>query len=563
MSSRHYNRQRQRNGSTLTSSLFKVSTTAAALYGTYQLASWAYNAWTQSNTKSHDDNDDDNEDDSLQKENANNNNNDNCNDNGTRLQLQSRLQSRRFPNAHERSRRRTKCRQESLSAMTDFLFTLQSSIETHTDCSKDTKQLKQLRKRKKQLHNSNSSNHKNDDNSVHNNVNVNVNVDCREEWHELERQEQTLWDKVKLESMTRLLATMYAHSLLFLVLTVQVHLLGRRLYDDSNDHNRNNQSHASHAIVLQKTYTYFFQQGIPNLCQSLRHILATKQEFAQSCWDMTHVDGITLSQFLDGIHTVRFFMEDLVSSSSLTSSKFQYNGNGNKNGNTFIKNSDYYKKQSKRESSQEESKEEEDEDAIHKLLDEQIPLLVSFLIPPESDPSHNHNDDPIQEAHYILHQTWDIVESPIFYQALKECLEHSFHQCQSHYWEGLFPSTSESTSQSEPTTPLHTNAPTSTSASTWKQNSSTSAPVPLVQIMTQLKHSTASFYKLSQHPNQTTMTSNHNNNNNTKDDIFSWDNPFLLPTTTTHTTIPYPNKYISTLESLQTVLDLGDVCFAF
>ena len=47
--------------------------------------------------------------------------------------------------------------------------------------------------------------------------------------------EQRLWNYVKNKSVTRLVATIYAHTVIFLVLTVQVNLLGGRLLREEQD----------------------------------------------------------------------------------------------------------------------------------------------------------------------------------------------------------------------------------------------------------------------------------------------------------------------------------------
>jgi len=351
MSSRQYphgrNQRPYRRPRSLTSTVFQISTTAALAYGTYQAATWAWNYFSS----------DDQNANEAQEESQ------------STSSSMTRKQKQLSP--MERTRRIHKCREETLTALVNFLPTLQSCINELNDVSKITKALKQIRHdKKKSLTNSNLMLH-------------------------LEREEISLWQDMKMRSLMQFISFLYGHCMLFLVLTVQVHLLGRRLYESFSvnlKESNSSSSSSSHAIVLQSTYTYMFESGLHTISQSLSSWFHSQSQnhnstFSNQCWNMMDPHGITKSQFRKGIMEIRSFMEHT-----------------------------------------------DDINSHHNNR----PLWLSMAVqssPPSSLNDNNYHD---LEAKYILDQTWDILESPLFQSCLQQCVQTTLDHLLSQYIDPLF-----------------------------------------------------------------------------------------------------------------------------
>ena len=394
-------------------------TAAAVAYGSYRVVSWVWNAWN-----------DRNEDNEHQTQYS-----------GGQPRTSAVDSFRESPHRRSQSQqqwrlrraRLERCRNEIATALKDFLPSLRRSIELATDTSEETKALKMLRADK-------------------------LNGIMPKEY-----QERDLWDTVKVQSFTRMITTAYAHAILFLVLTVQVNLLGGRLFDEQMRNHESSQSlgddsvasdrmssyQESHRLVLTRTYEYFFQRGIASLVQTVERAVSD----VLADWDVTDPSSL---------HTSRDILDDAIS-------KIRDAVEG-RNG----------RRRSRRPRS-----------------------MIRFLLPPEPC-----LDAPVADelAQSILDETWDLMESPVLEDAQRDCLNVTFDLMRDQGWGTMF---------CNPDAPQHASSPWTTK--------------PLASVITQLKHTSNSFYK--------------------------------APGTLVLAPRPVVNIYVTAMERLPSVLELGDVSF--
>lgn len=391
-------------------------TTAVVAYGTYRLANWAWQAW---NPKPEE------EDAHGYTETAAT---DRARSGNPRVQQQKwKLRRQRLE----------RCREETVSALQNFLPTLKGALEEPTDVSSETQALKQLRAQKR-----------------------NGEV--------VERStEKDLWDVLKVQAFTRMISTAYAHTILFLVLTVQVNLLGGRLLDeqmrtqastqslgdDSVASDRMSSYQSSHKLVLTQTYEHFFQRGVASLVQTVERAVAD----VLGDWDVTDPSSM---------HTTREMVEEALQK---------------------VRDTVEGRTQNRRRHTRPRS-------------------ILRFLLPPPEQSSWNPAAVPDELAQSILDETWDLLESPVLEDAQRDCLSTTFDFMRDQHWGTIFVN---------PNLPGHA--------------ASVFVATPLAHVITQLKHSSNSFYKPP-------------------------DAPPYAPK-------PAVNSYVSAMERLPTVLELGDVSF--
>ncbi|KAL7454276.1 hypothetical protein ACHAWC_006437 [Mediolabrus comicus] len=294
-----------------------------------------------------------------------------------------------------RSSRMERCRLETSRAMMDFLPTLKKAIVKETDITSEMEELKSIRSQKKRDLQS-----KNGD-DAHTHQPTNGDNDVRE-------RERELWNNIKNKSITRLVTTIYAHTIVFLVLTVQVNLLGGRLLREEQEKNHQQQQEeddkdesldeqssddesdryrSSHKTVLAKTYHHVFAKGIPSLAAAV----AKAVDDALQNWDVLGGDDASLDDVSSWLETVRDVIE-----------KRQEKGGNNSSSST-------------------------------------TGALVQFVIPDEMGQS---NDEPMVDdlARYILDETYDLLESPTYAHAERLCLDITFTNLREEGYANLFPS---------------------------------------------------------------------------------------------------------------------------
>ena len=261
----------------------------------------------------------------------------------------------------DRRQRLARCREESRKALHNFSPTIRTAIEEATNTSKETKELKKLRAEKS-------------DNA--------------------ERQAE-LWEIIKTSNVTRCVATFYAHTILVLVLTVQIHLLGGKLFQKQQQQQSEEDMDSyqtSHRQVLLQTYAYFFDKGLLSLVQTVRrsvsHVLGD--------WDVSDPSSLNLTQIMleQALREIRNVV--LYGTSKRTSRRRPRS-------------------------------------------------LLRFLLPPETIGAEEPDNNDLSQS--ILDETWDLLESPVLEDAQEESLNVAFDAMRDQGYSKLFDSEQMTTTQ--------------------------------------------------------------------------------------------------------------------
>jgi peroxin-3 len=282
-------------------------------------------------------------------------------------------------NDRERTSRMARCRLESSRAMLDFLPTMKGAISKETDVSRETDELKELRAEKREINEMKKQQSVNDEVEAYNNSRLEV----------IKGREKYLWNSIKNKSLTRIITTVYAHTIIYLTLNVQVNLLGGRLLKDeygeqhastSSEEGAANRYRSSHEIVLSKTYHHLFAIGIPSIANAVgKEVTRILQD-----WDVLN-DDVTIQDVSSWLQSVRAGIE-------------------------------HQRRQR--------------EEGVSSCA------LVQFVIGHESEDSDDSTSDEL--ARYILDETYDLLESPTFAIAERDCLDATFDQLNNSLLSTLF-----------------------------------------------------------------------------------------------------------------------------
>ncbi len=310
------------------------------------------------------------------------------------------------------------------------MHSLRQSIESQTDYSHETKRLKQLRKKNK------------DEMSV--------------------IEQEKLWKVIKIKSMTRIIATLYVNTMLLLLLTVQIHVLGGCMFHESqnnededestsvttaaaavataDDDNDVQQNHLvtkdTHIAVLMQTYNFFFESGILKLLEKVKLAVEKATESWITIEEPNELGIISSHDFTTAIHIVRSI--------------------------------------------------------------ENEGIILDFVFP-----SRKNDESQRGLEKSLIDETFDIMESPVFDEAIRDCLQTSFQvlesQLQSHLFNG-------------------------------------NDTIHLVHVFGKLKKITNNFYEKPQSFNE--------------EQIICWDEQ-----------IHFPNIFVQAMDRLESLKELGDVSF--
>ena len=321
-------RRKQRNP------ILTAAGVAIAAYGTYRLAKFAWETWHTTGSNNNVDTAAEEEEEMILFENSIN-----ASEDLKRVRIQ-------------------RCRVEANRAVMEFLPSLKACIDglECVDVTECIRELKSIRRGKKN----------GDESAVHDNH---------------AKRESELWELIKVRSLTKYVVGCYSYTILFLLMNVQVHLLGsKRIQNEVLQQSKDDENSTiatlqesedsitnTHFTVLKKTYDHFFQNGIPSLAETISKVLS-KHLIG---WDMRSPNGIRQEIFRNMIKEVRQVLETEPQSN-------------------------------------------------------QSSPLLEYIIQDESqvDP-----DETVVVQH-VLDETWDIVESPPFIGALNECLDVTFHLSQ-------------------------------------------------------------------------------------------------------------------------------------
>jgi hypothetical protein len=257
MSDSHNNRRRRDTpSSSATAVATKVVTTAVVAYGAYRLVDWAWNTWSASSTSAsrQQQQQEETEDTGTNLQGASSSSRGVGKQDNNIRQSAGMLHSYTLQRQRRRQDRLARCQRECSQAWNALSAALIPVIDQATDTKDATQRIKELRK-------SSSSAAAAGDNSS--------------------QQAQTeLWETVKVLTVTRWIATAYAQSMLILVLQVQVHLWGAQLWHELQSQDETTAATASlgrmesyrqaHQTVLQQTFRYFFETGLPALCATVQ-----------------------------------------------------------------------------------------------------------------------------------------------------------------------------------------------------------------------------------------------------------------------------------------------------
>jgi hypothetical protein len=178
-------------------------TTTLAVYGAYHLAMWAWESWKTASIIDSDGT---------------------CN----ATKQVNQLQNHRSANRTRKQRHMARCRSETATTLTAFRELLQTKIDEGTETTIYRAQLKEIRKLKS-------------DDTKH--------------------QEAILWMKIQVETVTRLMTSVYAYALLFTALTLQVHFVAGKMYRKDNDADGSNETDLGSQRALLLSYDAFWDRG--------------------------------------------------------------------------------------------------------------------------------------------------------------------------------------------------------------------------------------------------------------------------------------------------------------
>ena len=390
---RRQQQPQQRKGPSVTT----LVSVAAVAYGTYRLAHWAWTRW----------NDDDDTPPSSsqvplvqqphQQEET------------TQPQTPQTPQTptRYAMSPHQwrcRRQRLIRCGDETTRAMMGLVPSLKRALEQATDVSCETRQLKLLR--------SSSA--------------------AAPATAEPDADAMRLWEIIKVRTMTRLIVTAYTQSILIVVVTVQIHLLGGKLLHEQLQQQQQQQQHLnsydttstststhtdasdvmdsyakSHKLVLAHTYKYFLEQGVPALVQLVETIV-TRELHDWNFSDPSSCLDMTCDMLEDALHRILRATPTAAAGAADHYQHHDHSTNTRQDLKSTIINHHHHPPE---------------------------PFWLKFLLPPTTTNNNNNMaqqqrqqieqeqeiTDPL--ARWILDETWDLLESPLVSKAYSECLD--------------------------------------------------------------------------------------------------------------------------------------------
>jgi Peroxin-3 len=348
-----------------------VTVAVLAAYGTYQLAKWAWQKYYGATPN--DDDDDDEE----------------------RRASTTTTSHYRQKRHHPSRRHQNICHDDEIvTTLEAFRTTLLSRIEQLTDVS--TARLKELRKHKQQQQR----------NHTETTITEESNEYCSRQ------HEQELWMQLQVETVTRMMATVYAHTLLYVVLHVQVHWMHGHWLRQSRKAQQQQPTATTtsptEAAVLQEQqqdhlqaamvglHRTFLEQGLPALVERVRHAVIP----AVAAWnihDPATALHMTAQKLGQAVTHIRRAVEHPQQSSSLLEQFFTATAAAT------------------------------DTHAAAAAVN-----TSSYM------------------ARVFLDETYDLLESPVVKDAVTDCLDTVFTMVQQHHWQPIFATNTTTTTVDRP-----------------------------------------------------------------------------------------------------------------
>jgi hypothetical protein len=202
--------------------------------------------------------------------------------------------------ARRRQQRIAYCQKETIHTMDSLLITLKNTISSHTDFSKQIRDLKQMK-------------------------NADSSPSSTQRDHG--RTKQDIWDEIKIMSVTRLVVTVYAHSLLVLLLSIQINVLGGTLFREQlkqepgdrgsrlhvgqeqsllEEPQQSEEEKSCYHKILVQTYENFFRRVVSSLVNDIQRVV----EVELSKWNVIDereqkVCNVTLQEFEERLKCIR------------------------------------------------------------------------------------------------------------------------------------------------------------------------------------------------------------------------------------------------------------------
>ena len=527
-----------------------VATAAVVAYGAYKAYEYfVHPSWMEE--PNHNNNEDENVDENNNNNNNNNNGNNNDPSRGSRMSGLSQLMmsSWWFSSADEERagggppRRRQqhsslssspsqspldartlhrltqqslrKCREELLKAYGTCWPSLQAVIEQHTDTSRRTHELKLLRNKDKKKEPSSHTNlppqqqpqpQQQDDESS-------------SSTNRLRRRQEELWKEIHVETLTRLVSTEYAATLLLLSLTMQLHWIGGQVFQRNHSLNHHHQHSAVPADadparwaqhVMMESHHYMTHQGIPLLISAVRRAVLSSffsSSSGQDEWTATtFVSKTQLEMLLQNI-------DERLERGSGSSTTTRCSGGA---GGLSSTSSSYTR------------------NWIRFVLPDPT-MLVMEEDDEEDDDDHDDHDNahgtmsPPSDKVTMVEALWDLAESPAWEDAQGQTLQLVQQVVRDQGWGQIFTSSSSSSSSAG-------NDATKTTTTT--------TMIPVAKLMAPIK---AACSLVALRP--VASSSNHG---------LPLNNTVATPMTTTKKS---KNTLPQKVQKLATVLELGEVSF--
>jgi hypothetical protein len=185
----------------------------------------------------------------------------------TRKTIPNKIDPRSFHRLTQQGLR--KCREESLKAYGTCWPALQIVIDKSTDTASKTKELRLLRRKQQAAGTTTGA----------------AAATAATPIKESKSRQDQLWKEIQLETLTKLISTEYASSLLLLSLTMQLHWIGGQVFQrkqlGTNSRATAVEEQRWAQEVMMESHQYMAQQGVPLLIAAVRRALlsSTSQEW--------------------------------------------------------------------------------------------------------------------------------------------------------------------------------------------------------------------------------------------------------------------------------------------
>ena len=393
-------------------------------------------------------------------------------------------------------------------AFVDFLPKLRATIHSYTNVTQARKSLKRLRHAKAaQAHH--THNHNDNDNHNHNeNNDDDNNVLLVEE----DKIEMALWEEMKVKIMVGMMGTAHCRVLLYLLLYIQWHLL-LQPHDDHHNDDDNDDDVCVRQLVLSRTLAHFFDTAVPNI---LRHLQIIIQKNI-SHWNVMECMEMSLSHFH---HEIQSIQHNTTTTTTTTTNKNNNNNNALSSFSSILQ--------------------------FIIPTDEQQQQTTTAIPTNNNDNNVNDNNVP-QVMTIIVNLTWDMLESPTFADAQNDSISVMLDLLQRFGYSQIFVVENNNSNDN-------------------MDDNSQLQLMSLANVLSQIKQTVLpTFYNYNNNVNGSpseAMKNNNNNNNNEWTIISSLLDMGGSNDNNIHTTMQnhYPNIYISEIEKIPAVWELGNAC---